>query len=85
MLNPAAPVDIRHECALRLAVIDEQRRDLMAELTALWQAIVAGEHVPKVYRQLKMYNDANLRTATQRRPVPDPERANVIAFPRKVS
>jgi hypothetical protein len=66
MLNPEAPVDVRHECALRLAVIDEQRADLSAELSALWEAIISGKTPPKVYRQLKMYNDDSLRTASQR-------------------
>lgn len=66
MLNPTAPDDLRHDCALRLRIIDEQRRDLMAELSTLWMAIVEGRHVPKVYRQLKMYNDDTLRTASDR-------------------
>ena len=89
MLNPSAAVDVRHECALRLAVIDEQRKDLMAELTELWRAITAGEHVPKVYRQLKMYNDTELREATQARAraraqaPPSDDGGTVIAFPRK--
>jgi hypothetical protein len=64
MLNPNAPTDVRHECALRLAIIDEQRSDLIAELDALWSSIEDGQHVPKVYRQLKMYNDDRLRDAT---------------------
>lgn len=68
MLNPRAPNDVRHECAMRLAIIDEQRDDLVAELDALWASIGRGEHVPKVYRQLKMYNDDRLRAASPDRP-----------------
>lgn len=64
MLNPAAPVELRHDCALRLRVIDEQRKDLMSELSELWAAIQSGKHVPKIYRQYKMYNDRSLREAS---------------------
>jgi len=80
MLSAHAPVDLRHECAFRLRVIDEQRRDLIAELGALWEAISAGTHTPKVYRQLKMYNDAALRGS----PPPDAdEEPNVLPLRRK--
>ncbi len=85
MLNPDAPLELRHECALRLAVIDEQRADLMAELSALWDAIANGSAAPKVYRQLKMYNDANLREASQRQPDAPAQTTNVIAFPRRTA
>lgn len=61
MLNASAPVEMRHDCALRLHTIDEQRIDLVRELSDLWDAIARGEHMPKVYRQLKMYNDEALR------------------------
>lgn len=64
MLNPAATVDVRHTAALRLRVVDEQRADLRAELDALWANICTGAAVPKVYRQLKLYNDPALRDAS---------------------
>lgn len=64
MLDPAAPVELRHECALRLRVIDDQRADLMDELAVLWDAISSGRYRPKVYRQLKMYNDPRMRRPT---------------------
>lgn len=73
MLNPDAPVELRHECALRLRVIDDQRADLMAELAALWSAILEGRHVPKVYRQLKMYNDRTLRECSDRSASTEPD------------
>jgi len=72
MLDPAAPVELRHACALRLRVIDEQHKDLVAELTELWEAIERGEHVPKVYRQFKMYNDPALRRAAPEPDADDP-------------
>lgn len=64
MLNPRAAVDVRHTAALRLHVIDEQRADLAAELDTLWRDILAGRTKPKIYRQLKLYNDPRLRSAS---------------------
>jgi uncharacterized protein DUF4254 len=64
MLNPRAEIGVRHTAALRLHVIDEQRADLTAELDVLWAEIVAGRHKPKIYRQLKLYNDAAMRSAS---------------------
>jgi len=40
-----------------------QRDDLAAELTTLLADIASGRVVPKVYRQFKMYNDPQYRTA----------------------
>jgi hypothetical protein len=65
MMNPDAPPAIRHKAALRLRVVDEQRADLANELSALWEAITGGAAPPKVYRQMKMYNDATMREASQ--------------------
>jgi hypothetical protein len=67
MLNADAPVTVRHTAALRLHVIDEQRADLTAELDQLWRDIIAGRARPRIYRQLKMYNDAEMREATRTR------------------
>jgi hypothetical protein len=90
MLNPSAPVELRHECALRLRVIDEQRNDLAVELSELFAAIAEGRHRPKVYRQLKMYNHDGLRAASSGTrgavvsPPPDPPSdPNVIPLPRR--
>jgi hypothetical protein len=39
----------------------EQRDDLAAEVTTLVADMAAGQVVPKVYRQFKMYNDPQYR------------------------
>jgi hypothetical protein len=52
----------------RLEVLEMQREDLAGCLDRLWNAVLRGERRFKVYRQLKMYNDASLNPAvyTQR-------------------
>jgi hypothetical protein len=55
------PAEFREQCAARVAVLSEQRDDLARELSLLFADIVAGRMVPKVYRQYKMYNDAQYR------------------------
>jgi hypothetical protein len=47
----------------RLAILEEQRRDLAACLDALWRETLAGTRRFKLYRQLKMYNDPALNPA----------------------
>ncbi|HWB78438.1 MAG TPA: DUF4254 domain-containing protein [Nannocystaceae bacterium] len=80
MLNPQASVTVRHTAALRLHVIDEQRSDLTAELDQLWKDIIAGTKRPKIYRQMKLYNDAAMREAsTGEAPA---SHTRVLAFPR---
>jgi hypothetical protein len=64
MMNPHAPATVRHTAALRLRVVDEQRADLAQELDLLWRAITGGATLPKVYRQMKLYNDPALRSAS---------------------
>ena len=44
----------------RLALLQEQRSDLAACLTSLWDEVLAGRRRFKLYRQLKMYNDPSL-------------------------
>jgi hypothetical protein len=44
----------------RLAVIEEQQRDLRDALGALWAEVMSGERRFKLYRQMKMYNDPAL-------------------------
>jgi Protein of unknown function (DUF4254) len=56
----------RARCAEKLAILEVQRNDLAAELTALVAAIAAGRFVPKVYRQFKMYNDPAYRVTPGR-------------------
>jgi len=47
----------------RLAILEEQRRDLAACLDALWRETLSGTRRFKLYRQLKMYNDPSLNPA----------------------
>lgn len=47
----------------RLALLTEQRGDLVLCLDRLWEQILAGTRRFKIYRQLKMYNDPTLNPA----------------------
>jgi len=47
----------------RLGVLEMQRGDLARCMQRLWQQVIAGERRFKLYRQLKMYNDASLNPA----------------------
>lgn len=49
----------RARCAAKLAVLTEQRADLISAIDALLDDIAAGRKYMKVYRQMKMYNDAD--------------------------
>ena len=62
--NPEVSSDRRQESQQKLVVLMEQRQDLCDELSTLWQAICDGATAPKVYRQFKLYNDAELREAS---------------------
>lgn len=46
-------------CAAKLAVLEEQHDDLVAAIDTLLDDIAAGRKYMKVYRQMKMYNDAD--------------------------
>ena len=50
----------------RLALLTEQRGDLVACLDRLWAEVLAGSRRFKLYRQLKMYNDPTLNPAVYR-------------------
>lgn len=50
----------RQKARQRLAILQEQIRDLAASLSELLQEILAGRKRLKVYRQFKMYNDPAL-------------------------
>ncbi len=50
----------------RLAILEEQRRDLAGCLDALWRETLDGKRRFKLYRQLKMYNDPALNPAIYR-------------------
>jgi Protein of unknown function (DUF4254) len=49
--------------AERLALLDEQRGDLVGCLDVLWGEVTAGTRRFKLYRQMKMYNDPELNPA----------------------
>lgn len=49
----------RRKCAAKLDVLLEQRADLTAAIDTLLRDIEAGRKYMKVYRQMKMYNDAD--------------------------
>jgi len=51
----------RQACQRKLAVLTEQRDDLIAEIDLLFQEVMAGTTTLKVYRQFKMYNDPRYR------------------------
>lgn len=54
----------------RLAILEEQRRDLAACFQSLWDETLAGTRRFKLYRQLKMYNDPSLNPAVYGRERP---------------
>lgn len=49
----------RARCAAKLAVLEEQRADLISAIDTLLDDIAAGRKYMKVYRQMKMYNDTD--------------------------
>lgn len=55
--------EFRERCEARLEVMAEQRDDLAAELTKLAKDVASGRAELKVYRQFKMYNDPQYRSA----------------------
>ncbi len=61
--RPDTSDEHRQTCRRKLAVLDEQRDDLVAELNRLFHGVVAGTAELKVYRQFKMYNDPKYRMA----------------------
>ena len=50
----------RAECAAKLAILEEQQRDLAGSLHLLQENLCLGRTRFKVYRQMKMYNDPSL-------------------------
>lgn len=55
--RPDASEEHRAKCAAKLAVLLEQRADLISAIDTLFDDIAAGRKYMKVYRQMKMYND----------------------------
>lgn len=54
-----ASADHRARCRARLDVLLEQKADLSTAIDSLLADIAAGRKYMKVYRQMKMYNDAD--------------------------
>ena len=52
----------------RIALCEEQRRDLSRSLAELLADILAGRRVHKTYRQMKMYNDPSLNPYLYQQP-----------------
>jgi len=50
----------RDACRQKLAVLREQRKDLSVAIDQLLEDIASGKKYMKVYKQMKMYNDAEL-------------------------
>lgn len=59
--RPDASEAHRQTCRQKLAVLDEQRDDLVDELHRLFAGLLNGTAQIKVYRQFKMYNDPKYR------------------------
>ncbi len=55
--RPDASEEHRERCRQKLAVLLEQRADLIEAIQTLLDDIAAGRKYMKVYRQMKMYND----------------------------
>jgi hypothetical protein len=64
--NRAGDTDLAAECGARLAILCEQRDDLVACLDALLADCAAGRRYFRVYRQFKAYNDPRLNPAFRR-------------------
>lgn len=62
-----ATVEFRAQCADRVGVLQQQRDDLSAELSALLAGLATGAVVARVYRQFKMYNDPAYRRGGRER------------------
>ena len=58
--RPDADWDHIHECRQKLSILQEQYRDLTQAILDLVEEYGQGSKVPKVYYQLKMYNDPSL-------------------------
>jgi hypothetical protein len=66
--RPGAPPGHAERNRERLALLTEQRSDLVGCLDRLWSAVLGGTRTFKVYRQLKMYNDPTLNPAIYSKP-----------------
>ena len=60
MERPSAPVGHSERNRQRLAILEMQRDDLAGCLERFWEHVLQGKRRFQLYRQLKMYNDADL-------------------------
>src|SRR5271165_2292339 len=68
IVRPNAPDGHAQRNRERLHLLETQRNDLAGCLDHLWRQVVGGERRFKLYRQLKMYNDASLNPAVYTHP-----------------
>ena len=59
-LRESADAEHRRKCSEKLARLEEQIRDLQNCLQELLHQLLTGTRRFKIYRQMKMYNDASL-------------------------
>lgn len=57
----------RSACEQKLAVLDEQKKDLSTAIDQLLGDIASGKKYMKVYKQMKMYNDEDLNPVLRER------------------
>ena len=57
--RPDASEEHKAKCRQKLDVLLEQRKDLSTAIDQLLEDIEAGRKYMKVYKQMKMYNDAS--------------------------
>ena len=55
--------ELREKCRVRLATLLQQRRDLSGAIDRLLEDIAAGRKEMRLYRQMKLYNDADTNPA----------------------
>lgn len=67
--RPDAPPGHAERNRERLALLTDQRRDLVGCLDRVWDGVLSGTRRFKLYRQLKMYNDPTLNPAIYGTPV----------------
>lgn len=64
MLEQVNRTDVSEEqhqrCVEKLAVLNEQLKDMTTSISQLLDDYAAGRRIMKVYRQMKMYNDPSL-------------------------
>ena len=58
--RPGASEEHRNNCSKKLGVLIQQREDLSLAIDQLLDDIANGRKYMKLYKQMKMYNDANL-------------------------